>query len=56
MTKKIKMKKICCNICGKYKKHKNPKILYIFEKILVLSIFAVNVEMKMKKHLKKNNQ
>ena len=30
------MKKICCVVCGKYKKFKNPKILYIFEKTLAV--------------------
>ena len=32
------IKKLCCVICGKYKKFKNPKISYIVEKTLVLSI------------------
>ena len=32
------MKKIYCIICGKHRKFENPKILYIFEKTLVLSI------------------
>ena len=38
--KRIKLKgwdeKIYCVICGKYRKFKNPKISYIFEKSLVL--------------------
>ena len=32
------MKKLYCVICGKYRKFKNPKISYIFEKALVLTI------------------
>ena len=32
------MKKIYCSKCNKYKKFKNPKISYIFDKTLVLSI------------------
>ena len=32
------MKKICCVICGKYRKSKDPKISYNFEKALVRSI------------------
>ena len=34
------MKKLYCVICGKYRKFKNPKISYIFEKILVPSIIC----------------
>ena len=34
------MKKAYCTICGKYRKLKNPKISYIFEKILVLSVIC----------------
>ena len=34
----IDMKKIYSVICGKHRKSENPKILYIFEKTLVLSI------------------
>ena len=32
------MKKLNCVICGKYRKFENPKISYILEKTLVLSI------------------
>ena len=35
------MKKLYCIICGKYRKFKNPKLTYIFEKnILVFSIIS----------------
>ena len=34
------MTKIYCVICDKYRKFKNPKILYVFEKTLVLSIIC----------------
>ena len=41
-------------IWGKYRKLKNPKMPYIFEKTLVLT--AVSVRKYMKKYLKKKNQ
>ena len=44
ITKKIKMKKIYCVICGKYRKFEKPKISYIFEKTLVLSIICSKCE------------
>ena len=34
------MKKINCVICGKYRKFEKPKILYILQKTLVLSIIS----------------
>ena len=34
------MKILYCFICGKYKNTKNPKISYVFQKKLVLSIFC----------------
>ena len=34
------MKKICCIICGKYRKFEKPKISYLLEKTLVLSIIC----------------
>ena len=34
------MKKLYCVICGKYRKFEKPKILYILEKTLVLSIIC----------------
>ena len=35
------MKKFYCVICGKYRKFKNPKTWYIFEKTLALSMQKV---------------
>ena len=32
------MKKLYCVICGKYKKFEKPKISYLLEKTLILSI------------------
>ena len=34
------MKKLYCAICGKYRKLEKPKISYLLEKILVLSIIC----------------
>ena len=34
----VKMKKICCVVCGKYKKFKSPKLSHVFGKKLVFSI------------------
>ena len=38
--KKIKMKKLYCFICGKYRKFKKPKKSYILERTLVISIIC----------------
>ena len=38
------MKKMYCVICGGYRKFKNPKISYIFEKTLFLSIICSKCE------------
>ena len=46
------MKKFYCVICGKCWKFENPKISYLVEKILVLSIFSVSTGMRMKNCLK----
>ena len=35
-----KIKKLCCVNWGKYKKFKNPKVSYIFEKALVFPIIC----------------
>ena len=34
------MKKICCIICGKYRKSEKPEISYLLKKILVLTIIC----------------
>ena len=34
------MEKLYCVICGKYRKFEKPKISYIFEKTLILSIIC----------------
>ena len=34
------MKQLHCVICGKYRKFEKPKISYLLEKILVLSIIC----------------
>ena len=34
------MKKLYCVICGKYRKFEKPKISYLLEKTLVLSIIC----------------
>ena len=38
MTKMVQMKKICCIISCKYRRFRNPKILYNSEETLVLSV------------------
>ena len=38
------MKKIYCVICSKYRKFEKPKISYLFEKALVLSIICSKCE------------
>ena len=51
------MKKIYWIKCIKYRKFKNPKILYIFDKTLVLSIICGKCSaVIMEKYLKKMNQ
>ena len=51
------MKKIYWIKCIKYRKFKNPKILYIFDKTLALSIICGKCNaVIMKKYLKKMNQ
>ena len=47
-----KMKKIYCVIYGKYRKFKNPKVSYIFEKTLVLSIICSKCENEAEKIFK----
>ena len=41
---RVNVKKICCVICGKCKKFKNPKISYILARTLVFSIICSKCE------------
>ena len=56
ITKKVK--KLYCVICDKYRKFQEPKISYILEKTLVLSIIfsKCKTEEIYKKYLKNTNQ
>ena len=46
-----------CVICGKYRKFKNPKVSYSFEKKKQhFLLLAVSMRMKIKIYLKKKNQ
>ena len=54
VTKKIK--KLYCFICGKYRKYEKPKISYLLEKTLVLSITCSKCRNKDEKYLKNKNQ
>ena len=47
------MKILYCVICCKYRKFKNPKLSYIFEKSLVLSIIYSKCKNEDKKMFKK---
>ena len=50
------MKKVYGVICGKYRKFKNPKISFIFEKLSFFSIIFSNRNNEDEKCLKKKNQ
>ena len=50
------MKKLNCVICGKYRKFEKPKISYILEKTLVLSVIRSKCKNEDEKKLKKKNQ
>ena len=45
------MKKIYCIICGKYRKFKNPKISYIFQKKVAVSIICYKCGNEDKKNI-----
>ena len=47
------MKKLYCIICSKYRKFKNPKISYLLEKAVVLSITCSKCKNKNEKPFKK---
>ena len=46
------MKKLYCVICGKYRKFEKPKISYLLEKTLVVSIICSKCENEDKKLFK----
>ena len=46
------MKKNYCIVCGKYRKLKNPKVSYLFEKTFVISIICSMCGSKNKKIFK----
>ena len=50
------MKKLYCVICSKDRKFKKPKISYLLEKTLVLSIIRSKCKNENEKILKKKNQ
>ena len=54
MTKK--MKKLYCVICSKYRKSEKPKISYLLEKTLVLSIICSKCKNEDENYSKKKNQ
>ena len=46
------MKKLYCVICGKYRKFEKPKISYLLEKTLVISIICCKCKNKDEKLFK----
>ena len=50
------MKKLYCVICGKYRKFEKPKISYLLEKTLVLSIICSKCKNEDENYLKKKIQ
>ena len=50
------MMKIYCNICNRYRKPKNPKLPYIFQKTVDLSIVYSKCGHEYKKIFKKKIQ
>ena len=55
-SKTKKTQKLYCVICGKHRKFEKPKISYILEKTLVLSIICSKCKNEDGKCLKKKNQ
>ena len=49
------MKKLYCVICGKYRKFEKPKISYLLEKTLVLSIICTKCKNEDEKILKEED-
>ena len=50
------MKKLYCVICGKYRKFEKPKISYLLEKTLVLSVICSKCKNEGENYSKKKNQ
>ena len=50
------MKKWYCILCVMYRQFEKPKISYLLEKTLLLSIICSKCENEHGKHLNKNNQ
>ena len=50
------MKKLYCIIFDKYRKFKNPRILYLLDKNLVVSVICSKCKNEDKNYLKKKNQ
>ena len=50
------MDKLYCVICGNHRKFEKPKISYVLEETLVLSIICSKYKMKIKKYLNRKNQ
>ena len=51
-----KIKKSYFVFCGKYRKFEKPKISYLLEKTLALSIICSKCKKEMKNYLKKKSQ
>ena len=50
------MKNVYCVICGKYRKSEKPKMSYLLQKTLVLSIICSKSKNEDENFLKKRNQ
>ena len=49
------MKKLYCVVCAKYRKFEKPKISYLLEKVIVLSINCSRCKNEEEKILKEKN-
>ena len=47
------MRKLYCVICGKYRKFEKPKISYLLEKTIVLSIICSKCKNEGEKYLRR---
>ena len=50
------MRKIYCTKCKTYKEFRKLKMSNIWNKTLLLLVFIISAQMKMKKYLKKKNK